>query len=217
MPYVKLGLEIGLVLISIGTIITWLGFSDGASYDVFDHNSPMYAENGLIENSQASLLAIACMVYLATAVFSKNPKKLILFSCSLLCYSMALRELDVEKLKVASALKIVGSGIGQNTTIAAAFTAIFTYAAVTNYSTYKNAALEFIRTLPGVLLMAGGLFLLIGVFLENQKTMTHHVVWEETCELVAYVLILCSSLSAIYFRSSLTICSSGRSKARREN
>lgn len=204
-----------LGIISTVTISAWFGFALWATYFVFDNNTQIYAEKGLIENIQACLLAIACIVYLATVALEKRSEKLILLSCSLLCYSFVLRELDVEKYDIPYALKIIGSGVGRNTTVATAFAAIFVYAALSNYFYYKKAAVGFIGTRPGILLMTGGVFLFIGDFFEGYKAITHHTFIEEMAELFAYVLIVLSSLAANSFISSTTNRSSVHGKARR--
>lgn len=204
-----------LGIISTVIISAYFGFFLWATYSVFDDNTHIYAENGLIENSQACLLAISCIIYLANVALEEKPKKLILLTCSLLCYTFLLRELDIEKFDIPYTLKLIGSGVGRNTTIGAAFAAIFVYVALRNYSYYKKTALKFIGSRPGFLLMAVGAFLLIGDYFEKHKTITHHVFFEETFELFAYVLIVLSSLAANSFISSIKIRSSGSSKTLR--
>lgn len=202
--------------VTSGAIISaWFGFTLWAAYSVFsDNHTHIYAENGLIENIQAFLLVIACIVYLATVAIEKRSDKLILLFCSLLCFSFLLRELDVEEFDIPQALIFIGHGVGRNTTQAMAFFAIFTYAA-SNRSYYKKASVEFAKSRPGWLLITGGVFLLVGDFFEKRNGILHHVFFEEIAELFGYVLILLSSISANSFMSRITTRSSGHGKARR--
>lgn len=185
-----------LGIISAVIISAYFGFVLWATFAVLDNNTHIYAENGLIENIQAGILVVACIVYLATAAFDKRSETLILLFCSLLCYSFMLRELDVERFDVPYALKLIGSGAGRNIILATAFAAIFGYAALSNYSYYKKAAVGFIKSRPGFLLIAGGVFLIIGDSFEKYKGITHYGFFEEIIELFGYVLILLSSLTA---------------------
>lgn len=203
------------VVISIIAISTFLGFSFWTVGSIFDDNTRIHLENGLIENIQACLLAISCIVYLIGAFFAKKPEKLILCTCSLLCYSFLLREVQVGKLDIPNVLKIIGSGIGRNLTIGTAFVAIFAYAIFSDYSYYKTAALGFIRTRPGVLLLAAALFLVLGFFFEEQKLMIHHQFYEEISELFGYLLILLSSFATVPFVNNTTISFNYRDKTNR--
>ena len=180
-------------------IAVWLGASLVAAYYVFNHNSQIYAENGTIENVQALVLALACAVFLAVAVFDKNAKRLIILTLSLLCYSFVLRELDVEKLDVPAAIQFMGSGIGRNASIGAAFAAIFLYAGLTNFTFYKKSAVEFMKAKPGVLLLIAVVFLFVGQFFEEQTGIAFNVFFEEAFELLGYIFILLSSLSVVSF------------------
>lgn len=200
-------------IISTVTISVCFVFSLWATYYVFNNNTHIYAENGLLETLQAGLLAITCISFLVDASLEKRPKNLILLACSLLCYSFLLRELDVEKFDVPDILKMIGSGYGRNTTIAVGFFAIFTYAALSNYSYYKKAAISFIKSRPGLLLISGGILLLIADFFEGQRSIAYHVFIEELFELFAFVLIMLSSLAANPHIVGTTIRSSGSDKA----
>lgn len=183
-------------IISAATVCAWLGFLLWASYAVFWGGATrIYAENALIETIQACVLAIACLVYLVTAVLEKRSDKPILLACCLLCYLFVLRELDVEKFDLPQAVIFVGSGIGRNASVALGFVAIFIYAVFNDFSFYLAKALEFARSRPGVLLMTGGLCLLFGQFFEKNDTIRHHVFFEEIVELSGYVFILLSSIA----------------------
>jgi hypothetical protein len=181
-----------------GTIAlaTFLGLILWSVHSVFVvDNVDVYAENGLIETIQTILLGIACIVFLASVMLEKRSDKLILLFCSLLCYSFVLRELDVQSFDIPAALKFFGYGAGRNTTLAAAFLATFIYAAF-HFSYYKSAALNFLRSTHGMLMIIAGGVLFISDFFERYGSMVHHVYVEEIFELCGYVFILLAAFAA---------------------
>jgi hypothetical protein len=157
---------------------------------------------------QVILVAIACIVFFAPIVFEKRSDKLILLFCSLLCYTFALRELDVQDLDIPAALKFIGYGVGRNITIAAALLAIFAYAGF-NFSYYKKAAKDFLKSRPGILMMVGGGFLLFGDFFEKYDSMIHYAYFEEISELCGYVSILLAAFAAGSSLSSVPVRANG--------
>jgi hypothetical protein len=182
---------------SAGVVGAWLGFAIWATYSVFALGRiQIYAENGPIEFIQSCLLALACAIYLVTLLVQKRPDKLILLSCSLLCYGFVVRELDVETFDLPRVLILIGSGVGRNTTLTTAIVAIGLYAVLFDFTYYRKAAAAFARSRPGILLMTAGLFLVIADLIEKSKPMAHHAFAEEMVELFAYVLILLSSIIA---------------------
>jgi len=154
----------------------------------------VYDENGPLENLQAFLLAISCILFLVPVVMQKNSEKLLLTFCSLLCYGFVLRELDVERFDVPEVVKFIGSGIGRNISLIVGFTIIVIYAGF-RFSYYKRAGILFLKSRPGILLMAGGLLLVIGDLFEKRHFI-HHAFFEELFELSGYVSILLSAIAA---------------------
>jgi hypothetical protein len=182
-------------------IIAFFGFTLWASYLVFYENQVhVYAENALIENIQACLIATAGILYLATAILEKRSCKLIIMFCSLLCFTFLLRELDVENFDIPHALILIGSGVGRNVILSGAFIAILIYA-VLKFSYYKVATVVFVKSKPGWMLTTGGVFLLTGNFFEKN----HCLFLEEMSELFGYILILLSSISANFLLNSIMI------------
>lgn len=180
-------------------VCAWFGFTIWAAYAVFYGNrTHLYADNGLIENFQAVLLTIACLVYLAAAAFGRKSNQLIHLFCSVLCLSFLLREVDAEDFNLPRAVVFLGHGIGRNTMLVTAFIAIAVYAAL-HRSYYMNAVVRFTKSRTGRLLIAGGLFLLIGGLLDQTNRPLHHEFYEEIAELLGYIFILLSAISAISF------------------
>ncbi len=194
------------------TLSLWVAFTLWAASLVMNNNTHIYAENGLLENIQACILAITFVVYLVNSAVEKNCCRLFLLSCSLLCYAFLLRELDVEKFDIPYALQMVGSGVGRNTTIAIAFLALFFYAA-RYFSFYKVEVVNFLRTRPGSLLIMAGVFLILGSVFEDIYAITHHVFIEESLELFAYVLIMLSSLTVNSSINGIAISQAGVHRA----
>jgi len=178
---VALGAVLGLFIWSTYSVV------------VLDHTD-IYAENGLLENIQATLLAIACIAFLVPTAFEKRSDKLILFLCSLLCLAFVLRELDVETFDVHGAVKFIGSGAGRNTIIAAALIVLLSYAAF-RVSYYKKRVAEFIRSRAGLLLMMGGVLIIIGDAFEKYDWIDYHAYIEEMFELFGYTLILLAAFA----------------------
>lgn len=166
------------------------------AHSVFILNiTSIYAENGLLENIQAILLSISCIVFLIPIALGKKSEKLILLFCSLLCYSFFLREVNFDSLDVPNAIKFISFGVGRNLTLTVAFVALFSYSSF-RFSYYKNASISFIISKPGILLMAGGLFLIVGDLFEKSSSIIHHVYWEELFELCGDCFILLSAFAA---------------------
>jgi hypothetical protein len=166
-----------------------------SAHDVFVIGDPaLYAEDGFLESVQAGLLASGALVFLAPFALRKEQGKLVYGFCSLLCYSFVVRELDVERLNVPEVVKFIGSGIGRNVSLALAFSAILIYA-LANFSYYKKAGLQFLKSRPGILLMLGGVLLQIGDMFEKNYGLQYHVFYEEFSELTGYALILLSALA----------------------
>lgn len=155
----------------------------------------IYVENGLLENIQAILLIISCIVFLIPIVVEKNAEKLILLFCSLLCYSFILRELEFDELDVNDTIKYIFSGVFRYISITVAFIVLFFYAAF-RFSYYIDASVSFIRSKSGILLITGGIFFITGDLFEKISSMNHHVYWEELLELCGCCFILLSAFAA---------------------
>ncbi|MGL4573486.1 MAG: hypothetical protein ACRCV9_01715 [Burkholderiaceae bacterium] len=185
-----------LNFVALPVVSAFIWFTICVGNQVLSSNqTDVFAENGLIENTQACVLALACTVYFFTAVLEKQSERLILLFCALLCYSFVLREINVEEFDIAPALVFIGHGVGRNTTLALAFSSIAIYAAL-HLPHYKKAAFEFAKSKAGKLLIAGGVFLFVGQYFETSHSLSHHVFFEEIAELFGYVLILLSSIAA---------------------
>lgn len=164
----------------------------------------MDREHGLMENVQAALLIMTFFVYLMLAIFSKEKSKLIFLFFALLCYSFILREVTLWKLDVPNFLKLIGSGVGRDVSIGAAFVIIIVYA-LKNFNFYKQASIDFLRVRTGVLLSLTLLLLLVGAYFDKKTAIVFHQYYEEISEFFAYVLFLLSALANIPFLNNTMI------------
>ena len=158
-------------------------------------NTDIYVENGFLENIQAILLVISCIVFLIPIAVDKNSEKLILLFCSLLCYSFILREVDFDELDVNDTIKYIFSGVFRNISITVAFIVLFFYAAL-RFSYYIDASVSFFLSKSGILLISGGIFFITGDLFEKISSINHHVYWEELLELFGCCFILLSAFAA---------------------
>ncbi|MGP3789680.1 hypothetical protein [Pseudomonas sp. B392_1p] len=186
----KLNMASTLILSAFLILSLW------ACHAVFvNNNVTVYDENGPIETLQAGLLAMASFVYLMAAFYGKRPDRLVLLFCSLLCYGFFLRELDVEDFNLPDIVIFIGAGIGRNVSLLLALLVICVYAGLSGFSRHYKAGIQFARSRGGALLVAGGVFMLLGDVFEKTSALEHYVLFEEIAELLGYTLILLSALA----------------------
>lgn len=191
-------------VITVVLVSLFLGFFFWSIGVVFDHNTSLYLEYGLIENIQSGVLGLCFLVYLLSAIISKGPAKFIMLFLTLLCYAFVLREMPLWKLDIPQIFIILGSGTGRNITEGIAFLLLVFYG-LKNFSRYKQAGIDFIRSKPGYLFMAAGLFLCLGGAFEEMKWIDLNMYYEEICELFGYILILLSALATIPYINTTRI------------
>ena len=177
----------------------WLGFSALASYSLFvEGNVNVYAENGILETLQAVLLALSCLIFLATATWEKGTGRLVVLFCALLCYGFVLREVDVETLDIPDLLILLGSGTGRNASLAVGLILLCLGALFAGFRAQLRLGLDFARSRAGLLLLSGLGFLLLSDVFEKQVlgSVPHHVFFEEMSELLGDVMILLSAVAS---------------------
>lgn len=177
----------------------WLGFGALASYSLFvEGNVNVYAENGILETLQAALLALSCLIFLATAIWEKGTGRLVVLFCALLCYGFVLREVDVETFDIPDLLILLGSGAGRNASLAVGLILLCLCALFAGFRAQFRLGLAFARSRAGLLLLSGLGFLLLGDVFEKQVlgSVPHHVFFEEMSELLGDVMILLSAVAS---------------------
>lgn len=176
----------------------WLGFGALATYSLFvEGNVNVYAENGILETLQAVLLALSCLMFLATAIWEKGTGRLVVLFCALLCYGFVLREVDVETLDIPDLLILLGSGSGRNLSLGIGLILLCLCALFAGFRAQLRCGLDFARSHAGLLLSGLG-FLLLGDVFEKQVlgSIPHHVFFEEMSELLGDVMILLSAVAS---------------------
>jgi hypothetical protein len=185
----------------LGICIAFVGISGWFGYTgVVLGNTAIYLENGPLENVQAFVLAGAAVLFLRSAFVRGNDRLNVAF-CAWLCLAFVLREVDVEDLDVHHVVKLLGAGIGRNLMLATMLGGLF-LAAAANVSRAVQNALQFLKSLPGKLLLAGGAFLVIGDIFEKMSSIPHHIFMEEIAELAGFCLMLLSALATQRFAGS---------------
>ncbi|HEX6362700.1 MAG TPA: hypothetical protein VFZ93_07085 [Albitalea sp.] len=155
----------------------------------------VYAEDGPLESLQAGLLALACLAYVRAGIAAKGASRAVLLACAWLCFGFVLNELDVEKLDVPEWLRQLGAGRGRNTLLALGLGVMAAHAAL-RFRAWRQAAVAFLKSPAGVVLMLAAPLLFAGRVAEKSPAIPHHAYWEELLELAADCLILLSAWTA---------------------
>jgi len=172
------------------TLAVYIGLICWFGYDVYMLNQvSVYAENGVLENTQALTLVIACLIFFLPTVYQNRTDKLILGSFSFLCLNFFLREVNVDELDVPNILKLFFSGNGRKLMIATGFISMFIYA-LFHRMHYKYEIKKFLFSKKNLLMGMAAIFLFMSGFFEEANSISHHVFLEELVELFGYILIL---------------------------
>ncbi|AKJ29381.1 hypothetical protein [Caldimonas brevitalea] len=155
----------------------------------------LFAEDGTLEMLEAAVLAVACVVFLVGAARRPQPQRLILLFLALLMLAFSLRELDVERFDVPELVKQLGAGKGRNVLLGSGLALIVGYASL-RFGLYWRAGFGFLHTTAGKLLLWGGAFVVLGELFEKYFLVPHHVLFEESFELLGYCLIVLCGVAA---------------------
>ena len=148
----------------------------------------VYAENNLLESTQALTLALALVFFLVPVFDSVRNDRLIAVFMSLLSLGFILRELDVEQFDLPNILILLGSGKGRNLLLGTGL--LLTLAtALFKFRYYLSLSRCFFRHGAGITTLLAGLFLVIGDMFEKID-IPYHVLYEESLELVGYAILL---------------------------
>ena len=148
----------------------------------------VYAENNLLESTQALTLALALVFFLVPVFDSVRNDRLIAVFMSLLSLGFILRELDVEQFDLPNILILLGSGKGRSLLLGTGL--LLTLAtALFKFRYYLSLSRCFFRHGAGIATLFAGLFLVIGDMFEKID-IPYHVLYEESLELVGYAILL---------------------------
>ena len=167
----------------IALAIAWSGYSVFVLQDF-----GVFGENHLLENLQAATLFAVLAVYLLPIFQAHRADKLLCMFFVWLTVGFLLREIDVEELNVHAFFVKWGAGSGRNLLLALTLAAMSVMALV-RLRFYLDLAKQFVVSEPGVMALKSGVLLIAGDICEK-VTFTHHVLFEEVFELVAYAVLL---------------------------
>ena len=191
----KLPFAQSLPIQATAILAAWLAIALWTASALAQGNTAVHAENGPLENAQVLAIGLAGILFLGLACFEKKSNSLFDFFLALLCYSFALRELDVETFDLPSFIHLIGSGSGRNATTGLAYLALLAYAIATGISLHWRAGISFLKTTAGKLLAAAAAILIAGDLFEKAHSVPHHEYLEEATELLGYCLVLAAGLA----------------------
>lgn len=148
----------------------------------------VYAENNLLESTQALTLALALVFFLVPVFDSVRNDRLIAVFLSLLSLGFILRELDVEQFDLPNLLILLGSGKGRNLLLGTGLL-LTLVTALFKFRYYLSLSRCFFRHGAGIATLFAGLFLVVGDMFEKID-IPYHVLYEESLELVGYAILL---------------------------
>jgi hypothetical protein len=148
----------------------------------------VYAENNLLESTQALTLALALVFFLVPVFDSVRNDRLIAVFLSLLSLGFILRELDVEQFDLPNLLILLGSGKGRNLMLGTGLL-LTLVTALFKFRYYLSLSRCFFRHGAGIATLFAGLFLVVGDIFEKID-IPYHVLYEESLELVGYAILL---------------------------
>lgn len=148
----------------------------------------VYAENNLLESTQALTLALALVFFLVPVFDSVRNDRLIAVFLSLLSLGFILRELDVEQFDLPNLLILLGSGKGRNLLLGTGLL-LTLVTALFKFRYYLSLSRCFFRHGAGIATLFAGLFLVVGDMFEKID-IPYHVLYEESLELLGYAVLL---------------------------
>lgn len=164
-----------------------------ASYEVFVHGNMLVTEeDGPIEILQALILALSLVLFLRAAFVDKWSERAIVLFCAMICYAGILREVDFDKMELGAFADFMLYGAGRHATIILGFAAILGYAAY-HWRRYLKSSIRFLGSSRGILWIGAGLLIFLSQEIEHSD-IQYAQFYEEITELVAYYLILSSSV-----------------------
>ena len=182
--------------IALAAAITAEIASAGLAVYHYDLTS-VYAENGLLEQSQVALLLLSGVMLLLASRKRGSPARLIPLFCALLCLGFILREIDVERTQSPAWVKWIGAGVGRDLLLTTALLAVLTYA-LRHLRYYWQASWQFLRSLPARLFLLGGSLLVIGDLSESlDDVIKHSKFFEESIELYGYAMIALAAAATL--------------------
>lgn len=180
----------GLILFSaLLNLASWLGLQGLGLENIT-------AENGPLEILQVIFIFQAILLFSLAALNNQSPRKQLYSAISLVFFTFLIRELDLRNLDLPGILTHIASGSSEKTLIAVGLVGLL-YLLIRYRMQLIKTGLSYIPSLPGLLIVAGGLFLLGGAVFDKELIETPYFrLYEEVLELNGYFLLFTASLLA---------------------
>lgn len=163
-------------------------------------DSHFYQENDLLENLQAILLGISCIIFIISSIFLEKRSSLILLSFALLCLTFFLREVSLEDFDLPELLIYFGSGNLRHIVLRTLWVLIILYMAL-NFHNMKKLVGYYLLSKAGILmLICASLLYASDIFERWFGEANNSEFFEELLEFNAYYFLF---WSALFSRSSL--------------
>ena len=117
-----------------------------------------YKEHEVVENLQALLLVLSCIIFFIYSFLLEKRSSLILLSFSLLCLTFFLREVNLEDFDLPAFLIFIGGGdMGRHLLLSILWALVISSMAL-DFHDIKNVAFLFLLSKSGLLILISASF-----------------------------------------------------------
>jgi hypothetical protein len=156
-------------------------------------------ENGAMENVQAIAIFLSLMMFLLSSVRRQFSERLFFLTLALLCFSLFLRELDMEDLGLNPVVVWLTSGVGRNLLLSLLWVFSLLLMFLNRGKVWK-VCMDWIKSFGGqTMILAGFFFVSAWPFDKEMLPILSRSsrFFEELLELNGYLLIWMSSFSGL--------------------
>jgi hypothetical protein len=183
-----------LILLAIIAIVINIGCIVGLEY--LGH-VVLADENGPLEMFQVLFTCLAIVLFYFAAFKSNRPQTQLYCAIALTFFTFLIRELDLRKLDLPGILTHIASGPSERLFIAVGIIGVLVLLIVYRMELIKTG-LAYIPTLPGMLIVAGAVFLVGGDVFDKELIDTPFFrLYEEWLEFNGYFLLSFAGFLAV--------------------
>lgn len=157
----------------------------------------IYEENSWMENIQAGVLLVSCVVFAFAGFALREKHRALALFLSVLCFIFSFREVDVDELEVSTWLIFLLAEEGRAIFFVMALVLLALLLKDAKY--YLANRMLYLRSSLGIHLVQAAILLvaLSRAFEKDLFGFRHHVFYEELSELLAYCLLFVASLDLV--------------------